>query len=303
MTKIRGKKVLITGSGSGLGRDMAITMAGLGATVVICDINESAVVKVVDDIQAKTGRAVFGYHCDISDRHAVYAMADKVKAEVGVIDILINNAGIVSGGDFLEIPDEKIELTFGVNTLALFWTAKAFLPAMIERNDGHVVTIASAAGLVGTRKLTDYCASKFAAVGFDESLRMELKNSSPGVKTTVVCPFYIDTGMFDGVKSRFSWLLPILKPSYVVAKIIKAIESNQAQLFMPRLVNAVPFTRMLPVGVFDFLGDLLGLNASMNEFKGRKAQEKTVATKSNSAQTVVEAVKKSAKKRSLPLVS
>ena len=86
---------------------------------------------------------------------------------MGLVDILINNAGIVSGQSLLEIEDEKIEATFGVNTLSLFWTAKAFLPAMVERNHGHIVTIASSAGLVGVSKLTDYCASKWAAVGFE----------------------------------------------------------------------------------------------------------------------------------------
>jgi len=80
---------------------------------------------------------------------------------------------------------------------------KSFLPAMLQRNSGHIVTIASAAGFVGTNGLVDYCASKFAAVGFDESLRMELAAlGKTGVHTTVVCPYYINTGMFEGIKTR-----------------------------------------------------------------------------------------------------
>ncbi|MDF1666096.1 MAG: SDR family oxidoreductase, partial [Planctomycetota bacterium] len=288
------------GAASGLGRDMALTMTGLGATVVLCDINEKLLEKAVSDIQAKTGRAVFGYPCDISDRHAVYATAEKVKDEVGSIDILVNNAGIVSGDHFLNLPDEKIELTFGVNSLALFWTAKAFLPDMLERGQGHIVTVASAAGLVGTKKLTDYCASKFAAVGFNESLRMELRQRAPGIKTTVVCPYYIDTGMFEGVKTRFSWLLPILKPSYVISKIITAIESNQAELIMPRFVKVLPLARMLPTEVFDFLSDLIGVNACMDTFKGRaivKNTPKIVPTATQAPQSTPR------KKRKLPIAS
>lgn len=300
MTKLRGKKVFITGAASGLGRDMALTMTGLGATVVLCDINEKLLDKVVCDIQAKTGRAVFGYPCDISDRNAVYSTAEKVKEEVGHIDILINNAGIVSGDHFLNLPDEKIVQTFGVNSLALFWTAKAFLPDMLERGKGHIVTVASAAGLVGTKKLTDYCASKFAAVGFNESLRMELRQRAPGIKTTVVCPYYIDTGMFEGVKTRFSWLLPILKPSYVIAKIIKAIESDQAELIMPRFVKITPLSRLLPTPVFDFLSDLIGVNACMDTFQGRESNKeptKVVPAKSSEEKTAPR------KKRKLPIAS
>mmetsp|Transcript_39481 Transcript_39481/g.35251 ORF Transcript_39481/g.35251 Transcript_39481/m.35251 type:complete len:95 (-) Transcript_39481:240-524(-) len=94
---------------------------------------------------------------------------------------------------------------------------------MIAKNKGHIVTIASNAGLVGVCGLADYCASKFGAVGFDESLRMELRKIKSNVKTTCICPYYIDTGMFDGVKTRFPLLFPILKPNYVARRICNAI--------------------------------------------------------------------------------
>ena len=128
----------------------------------------------------------------------MHARADEVRSAAGEVDVLVNNAGIVSGRPLLELSDERIERTFAVNTLALFWTSKAFLPAMTARGSGHIVTVASAAGLIGTARETDYAASKFAAVGFNEALRLELRRSAPGVKTTLVCPYYIDTGMFDG---------------------------------------------------------------------------------------------------------
>ncbi len=95
-----------------------------------------------------------------------------------------------------------IEKTFQVNTMAHLWLGKAFLPSMIEKNHGHVVTIASMAGKFGMAGLCDYCASKFAAVGFDESLRNELVHmGKDNVHTTVVCPYFINTGMFDGVQT------------------------------------------------------------------------------------------------------
>ncbi len=178
---------------------------------------------------------------------------------------------MVSGDYLLDIPDNEIEATFAVNTLALYWVTKAFLPAMIERNRGHVVTVASAAGLLGVAKQTDYSASKHAAVGFDESLRNELRRLAPGVMTTVVCPYYIDTGMFEGVRSRVPFLLPILKQERVGAAIARAIETDRRQLLVPPLVRLLPVVRILPVPAFDWLMDRFGINVSMDEFTGRSA--------------------------------
>ena len=112
---------------------------------------------------------------------------------------------------------------------------------MIERNRGHIVTIASAAGLIGVPRLTDYCATKFAAVGLDESLRVELKQRGSAIRTTVVCPYYIDTGMFEGVKTRFSFLLPILKEQKVVDKILRAIEGESRPASHPAHGPEHPF--------------------------------------------------------------
>ena len=156
-----------------------------------------------------------------------------------------------------------------MNTLALFWTVRAFLPSMLERDSGHLVTVASAAGIAGTAKLTDYCSSKFAAVGFDESLRLELKQQASNVVTTVVCPFYADTGMFDGVKTRFSWLLPILKPDDVARRTVRAIQRNRRRLVMPWFVYTSWPSRLLPVSWFDALMAFFGVSHSMDEFRHR----------------------------------
>jgi all-trans-retinol dehydrogenase (NAD+) len=156
----------------------------------------------------------------------------------------------------------------------MMWMTKAYLPAMVERNSGHIVNIASSAGFVGVSRLSDYAASKWAAVGFDESLRVELRRMAPGVKTTVVAPFFIDTGMFDGVKTRFPLLLPILKEDEVAQAVVKAVSKNKARLLMPPMVYLVPPLRLLPVRVFDFVADVLGVNVSMDEFVGRSNRSK-----------------------------
>lgn len=265
MTDFRGSHVLITGAASGLGRLMALGAARRGARVTLLDRDVSG----LQAVQAEAGAESAIYPIDLTDRSAIQATAALVLKERGTVDILINNAGIVSGRPLLEIPDEAIERTFQVNALALFWMVRAFLPAMIQQGRGHVVTIASAAGLGGTARLTDYCASKYAAVGFDESLRLELKRLGHPIRTTVVCPFYIDTGMFKGVKTRFPWLLPILKPDYVVRRILGAIEGNRGRLILPRFILILPLVRLLPPGPFDALMSFFGVNRSMDEFTGR----------------------------------
>ena len=178
-------------------------LSKIGATVVLWDINTKGVEETAALIRHAGGNAVC-YKVDVTNRDAVYAVADCVRREVGDVTILVNNAGIVSGKRIFdpENNDDYMVKTIQVNTISHFWTVKAFLPHMIELNHGHLVTIASSAGMVGVNGLADYCASKFGAIGFHESVAAELHNLKKfGVKTTVVNPYFIDTGMFDGVRS------------------------------------------------------------------------------------------------------
>jgi len=267
MTIVNNSRALITGAASGIGRLLALRLAESGARVVLWDIDRDGLEQAQANLAA-AGHAVDFYVCDLTDRQAVAAVAAQTLAEGGPVDILINNAGIVSGKKLLDLSDEEIERTFQVNTLALFWTVRAFLPAMLEQGSGHVVTIASAASLAGAPKLTDYSSSKFAAFGFDESLRLELKQQDSKVTTTIVCPYYIDTGMFDGVKTRFSWLLPILKPEAVVRRTIRAIDKDRRRLVMPWFMYTSWPIRLLPVAWYDALMNFFGVTHSMDEFHG-----------------------------------
>lgn len=269
MTTISGTTALVTGGASGIGLLVAERLARRGARVVLWDLHQDRLDTAASDLRTRTGGDVVGHVCDITDRAAVKSAADRVRSEVGEVDLVINNAGVVSGKRLLDISDEQIETTFAVNTLALYWVTRAFLGGMVDRNRGHVVTVASAAGLVGVARQTDYSASKHAAVGFDESLRVELAQYAPGVHTTVICPFYVDTGMFEGVKTRVPFLLPILKQDAVADKIVGAIERDKAQVVLPPFVRLVPVTRMLPTRLFDKVMNLLGVNVSMEDFRGR----------------------------------
>lgn len=261
---LKGSRVLITGGASGLGRQLAVQSAAKGAEVVIWDMNQDAATKVVDEI-TKAGGVATAHRVDITDRDSVNRLA----LEVGAVDVLFNNAGVVSGDWFLDLDPTSIERTYKVNVLALYWMTQAFLPAMVQKNQGCVVTISSASGLLGVAKLTDYAASKFAAFGFMESLRSELRMKKSSVNTLTVCPHYIGTGMFDGVQTKFPWLLPILDEAKVAAKILSSVEKGKAQLVLPKFVNVIPVTRMLPVRAFDRVTDFFGVNRTMDHFRGR----------------------------------
>src|SRR4051812_45282794 len=209
MDTVSGKKILITGAAMGMGRIYAqLAVAESAAAVVLWDINESALNETVAELKAKGGK-VHPYLVDVSKLESITAAAAGVKAEVGDIDILFNNAGIVRGKYFWEHDHQRdIWLTMSINALAPMYIAREFLPAMIaSKRECRVVNIASAAGLVSNPKMSVYCASKWSAIGWSDSVRLELVQAGHGhVKVTTVCPSYISTGMFEGAKG------PLLTP-------------------------------------------------------------------------------------------
>ena len=268
MSRIAGARVLVTGGGRGLGRLLGYAVGRLGGIPILWDLDEDALGEAADEIEAATRERPATYVCDVTDQEQVRSKAVAVRADVGDPDIVVNNAGVVGGAPLLDMTEEQIRRTLEVNTLSLFWVTRAFLGAMVERDRGHVVTIASAAGWVGVPRQTDYAASKFAAVGFDEALRMELRRAAPGVKTTVVCPYYVSTGMFEGVTTRFSWLLPIMEPKKVVTRIVDAVQRDRSRLFLPPVVGLLPTLRALPADAFDRAMDVLGVTQGMEHFRG-----------------------------------
>lgn len=246
---VSGARVVITGAASGIGRRMTEFARARGAEVIGWDLRGS-------DIDV-----------DVTDSAAVDAAA----AASGPVDVLVNNAGVVSGRRLLEASEAQIRRTFEVNVLAHFWTTRALLPGMVERGRGKIVTIASAAALVGVARQADYAASKWAAFGFAESLRAELRKDASPVSALVVAPYYIDTGMFAGVRTRFPALLPILQERDVARRVLDAIESGRQQLILPPFARLTPLLRVLPPIAFDAVTDFLGINSTMDEFTGRSS--------------------------------
>lgn len=191
-------------------------------------------------------------------------------AAFGTVTVLVNNAGIVSAKPVLELSDQMIERTFAVNTLSHFYTVKEFLPGMIQKKRGHIVTIASMAAFAGIPMLADYTASKSGAFMFDESLKLEMNKSGHGnyIKTTCICPYFINTGMFDGAKKAFPF--DILEPVPVVDRIMAAIQQEETLVVLPYIGGwVVALVRLFPHSLGEKIGKLCGLQSQMNDFVGK----------------------------------
>ena len=282
---VKNQNILITGGGSGIGQLMAIKFSQLGGNVIIWDISTDGMTKTVRMIK-EAGcdvSKVKTYAVNLSKKDDIYATAQRTIEENGFIDVLINNAGVVSGAPFLDIPDQKIQLTFDVNTMAHFWILKKFLPEMVKRNQGHIVTVASVAGNMAGCNMSDYHASKFANVGFDLSLRMEIAQADKtGIKTSIVKPYFITTGMFAGVNPG---LIPYLSPDYVCEKIVEGILVEQEEIVIPYwLVFVFTMASMVPSRALAPMLDLIGGFEHMSHFEGRDAQ----AAKANKSKTMLD---------------
>lgn len=262
-------RIVITGGGSGIGRLVALAAARKGAHVVLWDRDERAARAVVAEIDAEHGRAT-AVVVDLTDADAIELAAAETLM-LGPVDVVVNNAGVISGKPLASLSVAQIERTMRVNAIAPILVARAFLPAMRDAGRGRIVTVASAAGFIGVAGQTDYAASKFAAVGFMESLRAELRKERSPITTLTVAPFYIDTGMFDGVTTKVPALLPILSQARVATQILAAIESRRTLLALPPLVRLVPAIKALPTALGDLVADALGVNEGMDAFRGRQA--------------------------------
>lgn len=264
-----GETVFLTGGGMGIGRQVAFRLARLGAKVVIADIRVEDAERVAAAIRSEKKQAM-SVQCDVADKDSVHAAAELARQQFGPITMLINNAGIVLGKLFKDATVEEMEKVIRVNLIAHIITIKEFLPYMLERNQGHIVTIASAAGLIGVPYLADYCAAKFGDVGLDEALRFELTHLGSKIVTTCINPYFINTGMFKGVKG--TWISPMLEEQYVADRIVRAIRQEEEVVNMPGVVNLVAvFRAFLPVWLFDMVGTVIGNHKVMTGFQGRQA--------------------------------
>ncbi len=271
--KLKSANVLITGGASGIGKIMGRIALEKGANaLIIWDVNQSALDATVEDF-ASIGLArerVHTYKVNITNSELVASTYQQIKQKLGHVDILINCAGIVRGNKtFDQQSEQDIRLTFEVNTIAPMVIAQQMLPDMLKRNYGHICNIASAGGMLGNPKMSVYGASKWAVIGWSESMRIELQEQKSNVRVTTIAPYYINTGMFNGVHSK---IFPILKPEPTAKKIIRAIERNTIFAGIPFGYHFIRFWQaILPLRVFDWLfGTVFGIYHTMDHFTGRK---------------------------------
>lgn len=268
MTDIRDQNVLITGAAMGMGRRMAEAFARRDANLALVDIKGEEIRDLADTLDS-AGRQAAAFEVDLADREDIEQLPDRVHEQLGPVDILINNAGVVFGGRFEDVDMDQDDLLFDVNIRAVYRLTKSFMTDLKGGSDTHIVQMASAAGLVGLPYQVMYSASKFFVVGFSEALRQEINDEGADhLDVTIVCPSLVDTGMFEG--SEPPKLTPMLEPEYVVDRVLEAVETEEVYIMEPAMVRLIPLLKaVLPTELIDTLMDTLGATDLMSSFKGR----------------------------------
>jgi all-trans-retinol dehydrogenase (NAD+) len=268
------KCAVITGGAMGIGLATAKRLLREGCTVTLWDVNAEALRLAKAQLE-KTGGKIFSHVCDVTDKKRVYELAEVAMKEMGRVDILINNAGYVKGGEFLDRSDEEWERTIDVNITAMIYTIRAFLPDMYRRNFGHIVNISSASATIGVPGLAIYTATKWAVWGLTESLRFEaLSHGKKGVRYSTIHPGYIAHGMFEGARLGLPgrWIVPLIKDHDVVARAIvkSALKKRRYSPKRPRTINLnLRIRSLLPDSWFQRFLILMGVPGSMKNWHGR----------------------------------
>jgi len=229
---MRGKTIAITGAGRGIGLATALELSRAGAKIIIIEIDAASARIGVTSVEERGGQAV-SCVMDVSDSNMVEQMVEDLLKQHGPVDILINNAGIMCLGNFLELSGKENDRQIEVNLQGVINLMRAFLPQMQERNSGHIVNIASLAGKFGVPYSAIYSATKHAVVGLTEAVRAEYLDSNIGF--TYVLPSVVDTELFDGVTAPI-WP-PKVTPQDVAKAVHSALQKNQVDVFVPKIAR------------------------------------------------------------------
>jgi short-subunit dehydrogenase len=231
---LKNKWVLITGAASGIGRRLALEFASQGSNVIIADINEAGMRAVAGEVEAKGVKAVT-IRADLSRPGEVESLARYAMEETGRVDVLVNNAGIAFVSETINVTIKEWERIMAVNLRGPVLLVHHLLPHMTRRGSGHIVNVASMAGLIGIPGLAPYTVTKFGLVGFSEALRIELAPSGIGV--TAVCPGVVDTPIIinspiRGFSEDMRQLPPMMttSPERAAKLIVKGVKRNRAKV-------------------------------------------------------------------------
>jgi short-subunit dehydrogenase len=262
--KLAGARVVITGGARGLGLAMARAFLAKGARVVLCDRDEAELDRVVGAL----GPHVVRHRLDVTDPAAVVAVRDEILAD-GPVDVLVNDAGVVFGGAFAEVPLAKHLATFNVNLGGVVAMIHAFLPHLESRPVATVLNIASASAFVALPFGSTYAASKWGVLGLSEALDEEMKErGKPHVRILVLCPSFASTGLFAGATSALgTWMLT---PESVAAAAVRMVERGTARKVLP-WTAAVLLTGFgwIPRPLFHRIARWFGVSRSMVGWRGR----------------------------------
>ncbi|KAF2115585.1 hypothetical protein BDV96DRAFT_599894 [Lophiotrema nucula] len=228
--------VIVTGGSDGIGKIVVQLLAERGIRVAVMD---------VQPLTFEAPANVQYFKTDLASSSSIASAADAIRSQLGNPTVLISNAGTARGKSILESKESDIRLTFNVNTIAHYFLAQQFLPYMIEKNHGMVVTVASFAAYLGAPRMVDYASSKAAALNFHEGLTAELATiyKAPKVRTVVMCQSYTRTKLFEGFDSN------ALYPETVAEEIVKAVlEGRSKHILMPQTGwLLIPRIRSLPL--------------------------------------------------------
>jgi short-subunit dehydrogenase len=243
MRVIRGKKALVTGAASGIGRAIALRLAQEGANLYLVDINDTGLADVASQSR-DAGVEVVTRRCNVAEPHEVSATVEDVLRRWNGVDILVNNAGITYYGHTDRMAADHWDKLMRVNLLSHIQFTRELLPSLLSRTDAHIVNLCSILGLVGMPKVSAYVTSKFGMVGFSESLRNEFGRDGLGV--TAVCPGFVTTNLFanaelarDQEEHKSPPRAICTTPERVANAVVKAIYRNR------RMVVMEPFARLL----------------------------------------------------------
>jgi NADP-dependent 3-hydroxy acid dehydrogenase YdfG len=221
--ELGGAVVAVTGGARGIGLATARAFAGRGSAVYAGDLDGALVRSAVESFGG------YGSELDVTSRESFAGFVERVLAAAGRIDVLVNNAGVMPLGGFLDEPDDVSRTTLDVNVWGLIHGMRLVLPGMVARGNGHVVNIASMAGKVPLPGMAVYNASKFAAVGLTAAVRRELRGS--GVSVSAVLPSAVRTELSSGVP--FGGALPVVDPDDIAAAVLRTCRTRRAETPVP----------------------------------------------------------------------